>query len=257
MIDEWDLTATNLHRLSRQKWEVGVLPVGAIEPHNRHLPEGQDFRHTTHVARRCCESAWKKCRSVICLPAIPYGVDCNLLGFPMAIHVSQTALDAVVRDIIASLRVHGIRKIVLLNGHGGNDFGPLIRQIQTDMDVHVFLCNWWQVGLDKYSEIFQAPDDHAGELETSIALALYPELVEPDVAGNGQARAYRFKALRAGWVKTSRNFSRLNDHCGVGDPSRASAAKGHKYLDLVCRRITGFLVDLAESRLDEHFPQMP
>jgi len=256
MIDEWDLTATNLHRLSQRRWEVGVLPVGAIEPHNRHLPEGQDFRHTTHVARRCCESAWKKCQSVICLPAIPYGVDCNLLGFPMAIHVSQTALDAVVRDIVASLRVHGIRKVVLLNGHGGNDFGPLIRQIQSDMDVHVFLCNWWQVGLDKYGDIFETPDDHAGEFETSVALALYPELVEPDVAGSGEARNYRFEALQEGWVKTSRNFSRLNDHCGVGDPSRASADKGRKYLDLVCGRITDFLIDLARSRLDEHFPQM-
>lgn len=257
MIDEWDLTATNLHRLSQRQWEVGVLPVGSIEPHNRHLPEGQDFRHTTHVARRCCEAAWGKCQSVICLPAIPYGVDCNLLGFPMAIHVSQATLDAVVREIIVSLRAHGLRKVVVLNGHGGNDFGPLVRQIQSDMDVHVFLCNWWQVGLDRYSEIFEAPDDHAGEFETSVALALYPDLVEPDVAGNGKARGYRFEALRKGWVKTSRNFSRLNNHCGVGDPSRASADKGRKYLDLVCRRITQFLVDLAQSQLDEDFPQAP
>jgi creatinine amidohydrolase len=256
MIDEWDLTATNLRRLSERRYEVAVLPVGAVEAHNRHLPEGQDLRHTTHVARRCCEAAWKECPSVICLPTIPYGVDCNLLAFPLSIHVAQATLDAMVRDIVGSLRRHGLRKIVILNGHGGNEFMPLIRQIQNDLDVHVFLCNWWQVGQDRYRDIFDAPDDHAGEMETSVALALFPELVELDAAGDGQPRPFRFAALEAGWVRTSREFGRLNDHCGVGNPRCASAEKGHRYLDLVCSRITTFLVELARAPIDEHFPHL-
>lgn len=257
MIDEWDLTATNLHHLSQRRYEVAVLPVGAIEAHNRHLPEGQDLRHTTYVARRSCELAWKECQALICLPPIPYGVDCNLLYFPLSIHVSQTALDAMVRDIVVSLHKHGIRKIVIINGHGGNDFMPLIRQIQSDIPVHVFLCNWWTVGQDRYHEIFDARDDHAGEFETSVALTLYPELVELDVAGDGQARPFRFEALEKGWVRTSREFSRLNDHCGVGDPSRASAEKGRRYLDLVCDRISRFLVELAQATVDDNFPHVP
>jgi creatinine amidohydrolase len=257
MINEWDLTETNLHRLSQRRYEVAVLPIAATEAHNRHLPEGQDLRHTTYVARRCCELAWNEAPSVICLPTIPYGVDCNLLAFPLTIHVSQATLDTLVRDIIVSLHKHGIRKIVIINGHGGNDFAALIRQIQSDLPVHVFLCNWWTVGHDRYAEIFEAPDDHAGEFETSVALALYPELVEPDVASDGQARPFRFEALEKGWVRTSRDFSRLNDCCGVGDPSRASAEKGRRYLDLVCGRISGFLVELARTPIDEHFPQVP
>jgi creatinine amidohydrolase len=255
MISEWDLTKTNLHRLSQNKPEVAVLPLCAIEPHNRHLPEGQDFLHTSYVAQRCCQSAWEKCRSVVCLPAIPYGVDCNLMDFPLAIHVSQASLDSMIRDIVVSLRKHGIRKIVLLNGHGGNEFRPLIRQIQSDMDVYLFLCNWWQVGLDRYGEIFDKPDDHAGQFETSVALALYPELVEMPQAGDGAARPFRFEALRKGWVLTSRHFVRLNDHCACGDPSGATAEKGRRYLDLVCERITAFLVELAQSTIDERFPQ--
>jgi len=257
MIREWDLTETNLHRVARRRYEVAVLPVGAIEAHNRHLPEGQDTRHTTWVARRCCELAWPECESVICLPAVAYGVDCNLLAFPLTIHVSQATLDALLRDIIVSLHRHGIRKIVLINGHGGNDFMSLIRQIQSELPVHVFLCNWWTVGRDRYAEIFEAPDDHAGEFETSVALALYPELVERDVAGSGAARPFRFEALRQGWVRTSREFSRLNDHCAVGDPSRASAEKGRRYLELVCGRISRFLVELAQTPIDGHFPHVP
>ncbi len=257
MIDEWDLTATNLSRTANRRYEVAVLPTAAIETHNRHLPIGQDFLHSTAIARRCCQAAWERTQSVICLPAIPYGVDCNLMAFPLTIHVQQATLDAMVRDIIVSLVHHGIRKVILLNGHGGNDFSPLIRQIQYDLDVHVFVCNWWTVGMDKYKEIFTAPDDHAGECETSVALALFPERVELSAAASGQARPFRFEALTKGWVRTSRDFARLNDHSAVGDPSPASAEKGRKYLDLVCERITAFLIELAQSKIDAHFPQVP
>jgi len=257
MIEEWDLTATNLHRVRQRRYEVAVLPIGAIEPHNLHLPIGQDLRHGTYVARTACRIAWQQCPAVVCLPPLPYGVDCNLMDFPMAIHVSQASLDAMVREIIASCRAHGIRKIVLLNAHGGNDFLPLVRQIQCEMDVFVFVIDWWKVGHDRYEEIFQAPDDHAGEFETSVALALCGELVEPGVAGDGRTRPFRFEALREGWVRTSRRFARLNDHCAAGDPSAASAEKGRAYLELVCERIGTFLAELAEATIDESFPQVP
>lgn len=254
MIDEWDLASINLHRLSGRTYEVAVLPVGATEAHNRHLPEGQDALHAAHVAREACRLAWPRCESVICLPVIPYGVDCNLMAFPLTVHVSQATLDAMVRDVVVSLRRHGLRKIVLLNGHGGNDFRPLVRQIQADLDVFVFLCNWWLVGTDQYDRIFTLPDEHAGEMETSVALALYPELVEPGVAGDGRSPEYRFEALRRGWVQTSRDFGRLNDHCATADPRHATAEKGRQYLELSCRRIADFLAELARSPIDEAFP---
>ncbi len=257
MIEEWDLTQTNLHRISRRAYEVAVLPTGAIEAHNRHLPEGQDFLHASHVARESCRRAWSRSESVICLPALPFGVDCNQLAFPLAIHVSQATLDAMVREIIVSLRHHGIRKIVLLNGHGGNDFVPLVRQIQCDLDVHVFLCDWWRVGQDAYADIFDKPDDHAGQFETSVAMALYPDWVEPDVAGDGATRPFRFEALRQGWVRTSRDFARLNDHAAAGDPTGATAERGRQVLELVCTRISDFLVELAEAEIDDHFPHVP
>lgn len=256
MIELWNLAATNLGRLESERFEVAVIPTAAIEAHNRHLPEGQDFLHTTYVSRTSCAAAWERNAKVICLPAIPYGVDCNLLDFPLTIHVSQSTLDAMLRDIIGSLRHHGIRKIVILNGHGGNDFAPLIRQIQCDTDAHVFNVNWWQVGQDKYGEIFEKPDDHAGEMETSVALALYPELVEMERAGSGIPAPFALEGLRKGWAKTSRRFSRVNDHCAAGDPSKATAEKGERYLDLVCSRISDFLVELAAAKIDESFPHV-
>ena len=254
MIEEWDITATNLFRARQRRYEVAVLPVGAIEAHNYHLPLGQDFRHTGHVARRSCAAAWKRTQKVLCLPALPYGVDCNLMAYPMTVTITQATLDQMIREIVASLRHHGIRKFVIVNGHGGNDFTPLNRQIQCDLDVHVFVIDWWKVGRDKYDEIFTRRDDHAGQFETSVALAVYPELVEPDQAGDGATKEFRFQALRQGWARTSRDFSKLSSHCASGSPEGASADRGRRYLDLVIGRIADFLVELAESPIDDIFP---
>ena len=257
MINEWDLTQTNQARLKQHMPNVAVLGASAIEAHNYHLPEGQDFLHTEAIVKRVAQMAWEKTSSVICLPTIPYGVDCNLLEFPLTIHVKQTTLDLMLTEIVASLAHHGIRKIVLINGHGGNDFTPLVRQIQADLGVFIFWCNVYEVGQDKHNEIFDTADDHAGELETSMALALFPELVELEQADSGASRPFQFEALEQGWIKTSRMFSNLNDHCGNADPSLSTAEKGQQYLDFICNRISNFLIELAEADVNDHFPHFP
>lgn len=254
-IHDWDLTQTNLGRLlERGIPEVAILATSAIEPHNRHLPEGQDYLHTTHISRAVAQEAYEAGASVVWLPAIPYGVDANLLDFPLAIHVSQQTLDALLGDIVRSLRHHGTRKIIVVNGHGGNDLTPFVRAIQTEIDVHVFACDWWKVGADRYGDFFSLPEDHAGQMETSVALALFPELVELERAGDGVAAPFRFEALREGWVRTSRRFSRLNDHCAAGIPTGASAEAGIGYVRLVVDRLVRFVVDLSAAAIDERFP---
>jgi creatinine amidohydrolase len=254
MIEEWDITATNLRRARQRRYEVAVLPVGAIEAHNYHLPFGQDFRHAEHVARASTAAAWRRTESVLCLPALPFGVDCNLMAYPLTVSVTQATLDAMLREIIASLRRHGIRKFVILNGHGGNDFLPLVRQLQCETDVHVFVVDWWKAGMDRYDEVFTRRDDHAGQFETSTALELYPDLVEAEHAADGSVRKFRFAACERGWAVTSRDFSRLSDHCASGNPEGASARLGRQYLDLVIARIADFLVELAQAPIDGLFP---
>tara|TARA_B100000809_G_C15138394_1_gene531715 strand:+ start:2415 stop:3200 length:786 start_codon:yes stop_codon:yes gene_type:complete len=254
MINEWDLTQTNQARLLKQSPKVAVLGTSAIEAHNYHLPEGQDFLHTEAIVKRVTKLAWDKTKSVICLPTLPYGVDCNLMDFPLTIHVKQATLDLMISEIISSLTHHGINKILLINGHGGNDFTALVRQIQSDLTVHMFWCSIYDVGKDKHSEIFDNIDDHAGELETSIALALFPEMVELDQANSGAYRKFKFEALEKGWIKTSRNFSRLNDHCCNADPRLATARKGEEYLEFISTRISDFLIELAETEVDKYFP---
>ena len=173
MIQEWDITQTNLRRLREGQFPTtAVIATSAIEPHNLHLPYGVDYFHAGHVSRAVCDAAWNAGAPVIWLPGLPYGVDCNMMDFPLAMHVSQANLDAMLRDLIASLATNGIRRIVIINGHGGNDFTAFTRQVQSDLDVHLFVCNWWRTGMDKYHEIFELVDDHAGEWETSVTMAL-------------------------------------------------------------------------------------
>lgn len=255
MIHEWDLASTNLGRTKARGYEVAVLPMATTEPHNFHLPYGTDTIETDHIARRCCAEAAQRGARVACLPTMPYGVDCNLVGFPMVVSVSQATLDTMAREIIASLAAGGVRKFLLLNGHGGNSFTAFVRQVQCDLGVHVFLCNWYEVAGDQYSQVFSRPDSHAGEMETSMMLHIAPDLVELASAGDGKARPFRFEALEKGWVKTSRAFPKLNDHCAVGDPAAASADKGKRFVDVICNRITNFICELSNSKIDEFFPQ--
>jgi creatinine amidohydrolase len=91
-------------------------------------------------------------------------------------------------------------------------------------------------------------------METSVGLELFPHLVELGQAGDGKVRPFRFEALRKGWVTTSRSFARLNDHCAAGEPEGATAAAGKVYLDLVCDRVSKFLISLGKIPTDPSFP---
>ena len=92
---------------------------------------------------------------------------------------------------------------------------------------------------------------------SSDDVAIGKLIVEMDNAGDGRVRPFRFEALQKGWVKTSRNFARLNDNCASGIPTDATAEKGKKYLDLVCARISQFLIEFARQPIDEYFPHQP
>jgi creatinine amidohydrolase len=254
MIHEWDLAQTNLNRARGRSYEVAVLPLGAIEPHNLHLPYGTDFFMAAIVAERACARAWEKCQSVLCLPALPYGVDCNMMSFPLTATVTQATLDAMIRELLCSMRHHGIRKFVLVNGHGGNDFVPLVRQVQVDLDIHVFLADWWKMGMDRYDSIFTRRDDHSGQMETSCALAAFGELVELAQVADATPRPFQFEALKKGWVSTSRDFGKMTPNCASSDPSGSTAQRGEEYIALAAERLGDFLAELAAAPIDEHFP---
>ncbi|MCS3919552.1 creatininase family protein [Fervidibacter sacchari] len=254
----WCLSEVTLKRVREMGVpEVAVLPIGACEPHGLHLPYGADTYESVAIAERACAIAFERGAKVMLLPPIPYGVDSNLLSFPMTIHVRQETLNQIVRDIVFSLERHGVYKLVLLNGHGGNNFVGGLRDLYGQTKVWIFLVNWWQVGSDKLQEIFDEVGDHAGEMETSVCLAVVPNLVRLEDADEGEVRPFRMEALTKGWAWTTRPWERLTKNSGHGNPRKATAEKGERYLNLVAERIANFLVELARTPIDEWFPFEP
>ena len=255
----WKLSETNYAAVKDRRYEVAVLPLGATEPHNLHLPYGIDTLEGETIGEKLCEAAWRRGAKVMLLPTVPYGTQTNQREFPFAMNLNPSTLNAVIADLVESLVHQGILKIVLLNSHGGNDLKGLLRELYGKTPARLFLCNWYTVYHDVYHELFHEPDDHAGEMETSFALAYFPELVARRDDGTlgadeGRKAQTRFEAVNRGWVSITRPWHLLTTNAGAGNPHAATAEKGRRMMDLLVERLASFLVELSEATLDERFP---
>ncbi len=255
----WILAETNFAHTRQSDYEVAVLPLGATEPHNLHLPYGTDLFEAEIVGEKLCEAAYQRGAQVVLLPTIPYGTETNMRALPLALNLNPSTLNQVVTDLVESLVGSGIRKILLLNSHGGNEMKPLLRELAGKTSAHVFLCNWYQAFSDEYGKILEYSEDHAGEMETSLALAYFPHLVDRTEEGEltadeGAVRTTRFRAVNEGWVSISRDWHLLTTNTGAGNPHAATAEKGRRLMQILIERIAVFLVELSAARLDERFP---
>ena len=253
---EWMLAEQTHAFVRQQAWEVAVLPFGATEPHNLHMPYGTDTYQVEAIGQRACERAYRAGARVILLPAIPYGVNTNHLQVPGALtcSVTPTTLLRVLTDLVDSLERQGLRKLVLLNGHGGNELKPLLRELHHRSRVFLCLCDWYRMATDAYPRLFEQPGEHADEVETSLGLAFFPELVHPELADDGAARPARFDAINRGWISITRPWHLVSANTGLGNPRAASADKGRRLMDLLVERLGRFLIELAAAPVDETFP---
>ena len=255
----WKLAETNYGTVKQRRYEVAVLPLGATEPHNMHLPYGMDIIEGDLVGEKICEEADRRGAKVILLPTVPYGTQSNQMEFPLAMNLNPSTLNTVIADLVDSLAQHGILKIVILNSHGGNEVKSVLRELYGRTPAHLFLCNWYQIIGDVYDRIFDRRDDHAGEMETSLGLAYWPELVARRedgtlAADQGEKAQTRFEAVNRGWVSITRPWHLLTTNAGAGNPQAATAEKGRRLMDVLVERLAGFLVELSEAELDERFP---
>ncbi len=225
---------------------VAVLPWAATEAHNYHLPYATDTIQCDHVAADSARLAWESGAKVIVLPTVPFGVQTGQLDIPLCLNLNPSTQLALLGDLVRSLSGQGIRKLVLLNGHGGNHFRQMIRELQPQTDVFLCALNWYEVVDPR--PFFDEPGDHAGELETSAMLHFAPDLVRPLAeAGDGAVRRPKLTGLRDGWVWTPRRWTQVSADTGVGNPAAATADKGARFTAAVTRRIADFLVDLATA----------
>ena len=241
------LAETTWQTVREAAYQVVVLPWGATEAHNYHLPYATDNIQNDYVAAEAARKAWEQGAKVVVLPNIPFGVNTGQLDITLDMNLNPSTQLAITRDLVQVLARQGIPKLVILNGHGGNDFRQILRELQAEFPA-VFLStlNWFKAA-DR-SRYFTAPGDHADALETSAMLHIAPGLVRPLAeAGNGAAKQFRIAALRQGWAWAQREWSQVTADTGVGNPAEATAEKGAAFLEAVTTNIGQFLVELAAA----------
>jgi creatinine amidohydrolase len=245
------LAETNWKTVKDSSYDVAVLPWGATEAHNYHLPYGTDVIECDYIAAESARLAWEAGARVVVLPTIPFGVNTGQSDIRLTINMNPSTQLAVLSDVAASLEQQGVPKLVILNGHGGNDFRQMIREAQPRTSVFLCTLNWWTV-VDPKAHF--APGDHAGDQETSVMMHIVPDLVLPlSEAGSGAQRRPRMTAMREGWAWAPRRWTQVTRDTGVGDPSTASAEKGARYFELITRKIAGFFTELAAADVSDPY----
>src|SRR5438132_14255037 len=121
------LAETTWKSVRETAFDVAVLPWGATEAHNYHLPYGTDTIESDHFAAESARKAWEKGARIIVLPTVPFGVQTGQLDIPLCLNVNPSTQLALLGDIARSLGEQGIKKLVVLDGQGGIDFREMDR----------------------------------------------------------------------------------------------------------------------------------
>ncbi|MFA5033424.1 MAG: creatininase family protein [bacterium] len=210
--------------------DMVILPVGSTEQHSLHLPVSTDSFDAYWLSIEVTEKV--KSPKPIVLPPINYGVSYHHLAFPGTISISPDTLSAIVYEIGCSLAGYGVKKILIINGHGGNKAAIVCaaQKLNYEKDLRIFIDSG-EITSKEVNEIIKTPDDtHSGEYETSTSLANREHLVHKDKIKktklNFPSSYLRFDDKHyVPWVFKTEEISVTG---AIGDPTKASKEKGKK-----------------------------
>ncbi len=247
------LAETNWKHIKDASFDVAVLPWGACEAHNNHMPYGTDILESEFISAEAARLAWERETKVIVLPPIPFGVNTGQFDVKLDINMNPSTQLMVLRDVVEVLDRQGIHKLIILNSHGGNDFKTMIRELGLKFPkMFLTTCNWFQ-SIDQ-KQYFENKDDHAGEMETSLLLYLRPDLVLPlSEAGDGASKKFKFQAIREGWAWAERKWMQVTKDTGVGDPRQATKEKGERYFKAVTEKVATFFEEVARTKATDYY----
>lgn len=245
-----NLCATNYGTARALDYDLAVLPWGATEPHNLHLPYLTDAILSQAVALDSADLALSEwgVRCMV-LPPVTFGSqNPGQRDLKFCIHTRYETQKAILTDIVASLSNQGMKKLVIINGHGGNSFKNMLRDLALDFsDVFIAVSEWYKVLPAK--DYFDNPGDHADELETSVMMHYHPELVNLSEAGHGNYKPFAAESLRSGIAWTPRNWLRVTEDTGIGDPALATAEKGKRFVEDIKAAYARMFKEIADGKI--------
>lgn len=243
-----DLSISNLATVKRSDYQIALLPWGATEPHNQHLPYLTDAILSHDIAVDAARIADERLgiRAMVMPPVTLGSQNPGQRELPFCVHTRYETQRAILTDIATSLHAQGLRYILIVNGHGGNNFKNMIRDLAVDMpDMVIATSEWFKLRPAK--DYFEAPGDHADELETSVMMHYHPELVNLADAGEGRAGGFSAETLRQGLAWLPRNWARVSTDTGIGNPLTATAAKGARFAADVAAVYAQIIRDLLDG----------
>lgn len=249
---EFDLTHSDYGTVKAFEYDAAILPWGATEPHNLHLPYLTDCILSQSIGVEAARLAHERYGvRIMTLPPVFFGSqNPGQTDLPFCIHTRYETQKAILEDIVTSLSRQGINKILIINGHGGNIFKNMIRDLNVIYPDMLIACSEW-FKVCNSSEYFDAPDDHADELETSVMMHFHPELVDLSKAGNGHSTGFVPELLSEGKVWIPRNWAKVSKDTGIGNPEKATAEKGKRFAEAVISRYADFMNEFINAPLYE------
>lgn len=254
-----EMTWQQIDALNRST--VVVATFGAMEQHGTHLPLETDTLIGQEIARRLDKACDQR---LLILPTQWLGLSLHHMSFSGTLTTSVETYLAMAFEILGSIARAGFRKILVINSHGGNVSAldlVLTKCRESYPSTRIVGVTYWNAAPAELSAIRESAlggMGHACELETSIVLAVRPELVRGEhVAPDGRQAVSEFSAkdmLKGGSVTVSRHFSEISQYGAVGDPRSASAEKGERFLAAIVNRLAKLVGEIESGRIDEFRP---
>jgi creatinine amidohydrolase len=238
---EWaNLKASELGDLAARE-AIVVLPVAAMEQHGPHLPVMVDTLLCGEVAARAARRASGR-HPVVVAPTVWSGLSEHHMPFGGTFTLDFATFCSLIECLCRSLLRHGFRRVLLLNGHGGNV--AALRVVVDELrrlDMQLLTATYWQVDPVAIADLLerQSGVQHACEAETSMVMALRPELVDQSKF----AAARHVEPGQAQAVHSAMRFEERTPTGAIGDPTVASAEKGEKLLEAAATAVAGVLAN--------------
>ncbi|WP_255170166.1 creatininase family protein [Natrononativus amylolyticus] len=218
--------------------EVAVLPTGSTEQHGPALPLGMD-----HMAAHAFADTVTERDDAVVLPTIPVGVSVHHRQFDGTLYVSEETFEAYVEETLSSLAEHGVRKAVVVNGHGGNSAAlrRAARTLRQDEVAFAPPWNWWDSVTELSGELFDEAGGHADAMESSLLWHVREELIDPDELAAAEAGASE------GWGETvhgaALGFDTIDfsESGAVGEPTQADPEKGERLFEAASEELHALL----------------